>query len=327
MVKIIAPKSYPSLLADIKKRIYVAQQTATLSVNHELILLYWDIGRIVTMKQNQEGWGSKVIEKLSHDLKNDFSDEIKGFSVRNINRMKAFYREYPIMPQLVAQLKNSVPTTELINSESSSEELMQDQLQQFAIKIPWGHNILLIEKIKNIDKRLWYMQQTIINGWSRSVLTHHIEYNSFKRTGNALTNFDSTLPPIQSDLARQSLKDPYIFDFLTLDTEFREAELEARLISHLQKFLIELGVGFAFVGQQYHISVSENDFYIDLLFYHLKLRCFVVIELKKGKFKPEYAGKLNFYLNVVDNCLTHANDNPSIGLILGFEVQWNENVR
>lgn len=191
-----------------------------------------------------------------------------------------------------------------------------DKILKIVTELPWGHNFILIEKIKDRQKRLWYMEQCLKNGWSRDILDLHIKSGLYERKGKAITNFDYTLPPIQSDMAQQTLKDPYIFDFLTLDTDFRERELEVELVKHLEKFLIELGVGFAFVGRQYHIQVGDSDFYIDLLFYHVKLRCYVVIELKKGSFKPEYAGKLNLYLNAADDQLRHNDDKPTIGLIL-----------
>jgi len=192
----------------------------------------------------------------------------------------------------------------------------QSNLQQLVAQIPWGHNILLMEKIKDIPTRFWYIQQTIENGWSRNVLSLMIKSKAHERQGKAVTNFEKHLPSPQSDLAQQTLKDPYIFDFLTLSKPFQERELETGLIRHLEKFLLELGRGFAFVGRQYHFEISDKDFYIDLLFYHLKLRCFVVIDLKKGDFKPEYAGKMNFYCNVVDDQLRHKHDQPTIGLIL-----------
>lgn len=307
-------KGYTPFLRQIKERIGRAQLKANLSVNRELIALYWDIGRIVTEKQNMEGWGTRVIDRLAIDLKNELSPEIKGFSVRNIKRMKAFYKEYP-------QFEN-ILKIELLTDEQEKVPQPVAQLEgrvnllTYALQIPWGHNIILIEKVKNREERLWYMQQTLENGWSRDILVLNIKSGLFDRQGKAINNFDRTLPPAQSDLAQQTLKDPYIFDFLTLDSEFKERELETGLINHLQDFLIELGVGFAFVGRQYHVDIGENDFYIDVLFYHLKLRCYVVIELKRGPFKPEYAGKLNFYLNVVDDKLRHPDDNPTIGLIL-----------
>jgi predicted nuclease of restriction endonuclease-like (RecB) superfamily len=314
-------KNYGSFLREVKTRIQIAQIKANFAVNRELILLYWNIGRMVCTVQNSVGWGWKVIDKLSQDIKNDLP-EIKGFSVTNIKRMTQFYREYShfdiISPQPVGQLQ----TPRLEDDKKSPQPVGQNQeavdtsFQHLVTGLPWGHNILLMEKIKDKQKREWYMKQCLQQGWSRNILDIHIQNHSYEREGKATTNFDRTLPPIHSDMARQTLKDPYIFDFLTIATEFQERELECELINHLQEFLIELGVGFAFVGHQYHIEVGNSDFYIDLLFYHLKLRCYVVIELKKGPFKPEYAGKLNFYLNVADEKLRQKDDQPSIGLIL-----------
>ncbi len=315
------PTDYPFLLNDIKERIRAAQIKANLSANRELIQLYWEIGWLIAARQQKEGWGAGVIPRLARDLKNELPD-IKGFSERNIKRMTTFCREYPrlfsIMPQAVAQLKNREKETDLKGPQPVAQlpDAGYKNLQQLVAKLPWGHNILLIQKIKGLEERLWYMRQTIENGWSRNILELQIKNSAYARASKAITNFKQTLPPPQSDLARQTLKDPYIFNFLSLDTEFRERELEAGLLHHLEKFLLELGAGFAFVGRQYHLDIGNDDFYIDLLFYHLKLRCYVVIELKRGKFLPEYAGKMNFYLNAVDDLLRHSDDKPSIGLIL-----------
>lgn len=226
--------------------------------------------------------------------------------------MKAFYLEYVDFGKFISRTDNDKGNHTILPQPVA--EL--DKMSALITGIPWGHNILLMEKIKDRQKREWYMNHCLKHGWSRNILGLHIENRSFEREGKATTNFDRTLPPIHSDMAQQTLKDPYIFDFLTIDTDFRERELETELFKHIQEFLIELGVGFAFVGRQYHIEVGDSDFYIDLLFYHLKLRCYVVIDLKKGSFKPEYAGKLNFYLNAADDILRQKDDQPSIGLIL-----------
>ena len=293
------PAGFPTLLTEIKARIKKAQTRAILSANAELVRLYWDIGRLIDERQQQEGWGAAVIPRLARALRNDLPEE-KGFSERNIKRMLAFYREYADarpaaskVPQPAAQLPDTVLWT-----------------------IPWFHHVILIEKVKDRTDRLWYMEQTLVNGWSRNILLTMIGSQAHRRQGKAITNFDRLLPPPQSDLAQQTLKDPYIFDFLTLDEPFHERELETNLLRELERFLIELGQGFAFVGRQLHLDIGESDFYVDLLFYHLKLRCFVVVDLKTGAFKPEYAGKMNFYLSVVDDKLRHADDSPSIGLIL-----------
>ncbi len=299
---------YPGLLAEIKQRIQSAQTRAMLGVNAELIRLYWEIGQMLDARQESEGWGSAVIPRLARDIHNELPEE-KGFSERNFKRMLAFYRAYRdlnLVPQAVAQIE----TGEIVPQAVAlfPREVM--------LSLPWGHHLLLMEKLKDSETRSWYMRATMTNGWSRGMLQMQIESAAHARQGKATSNFALRLPPPQSDLARQTLKDPYLFDFLTLEEPFRERELETGLIAHLEKFLLELGQGFAFVGRQYHVEVGDQDFYIDLLFYHLRLRCFIVIELKRGKFKPEYAGKMNFYCGVVDDVLKHQNDAPTIGLIL-----------
>ncbi|MCK5242837.1 DUF1016 family protein [bacterium] len=308
------PKQYIEMLSQIKKRIRQGQTRAVFSANVEMITMYWDVGHIIYDRQQRKGWGAAVIPRLALDIRNELP-EVKGFSERNIGRMIAFYRTYPnigeILPQAVAKIKVSEKVAQPVALVNGREIL-----QQLVAKIPWGHNILLMEKVKDIENRAWYMQQIIEQGWSRDVLLSMIKSQAHKRQGKITHNFKKQLPSPQSDLVEQTLKDPYIFDFLTLEESFHERELETGLIRHLQRFLLELGRGFAFVGRQYHIEIGKEDFYIDLLFYHLKLRCFIVIDLKKGGFKPEYAGKMNFYCNVVDNQLRHEKDNPTIGLIL-----------
>jgi len=291
MIKFLerSPKEneYLDLLTNLKKRIQEAQIKAVVSVNKELVFLYWDIGKNILERQTKEGWGSKVIDRISHDLMSSFP-EMKGFSPRNLKYMRKFAEEYP------------------------EREIVQEVLAQ----LTWYHNITLTEKISSLPERLWYAQQAIKNGWSRNVLVHQIELDLYPRQGKITHNFRTTLPSPQSDLARQTLKDPYVFDFLSLGNDAQEREIEKELTKHITKFLLELGAGFSFVGSQYHLEVSEEDFYIDLLFYHLGLRCYIIIELKAGDFRPEYAGKLNFYLSAVDNSLKHKDDNPSIGIIL-----------
>ena len=288
--------TYISFFKQLKDRVRQAQVKASLAVNAELIQLYWDMGKSIVEKQEKEGWGSSVIENLCVDLQGEFPG-IKGFSRRNIFRMQAFYQCYAKVPQAVALLEdipNSLPI----------------------VKIPWGHNVLLLEKIKNNQERLWYANQVIEHGLSRSALENWIAVKAYKRHGRAITNFASRLPAPQSQLAQEILKDPYNFDFLTLDANYRETELEQALIDNIQKLLLELGKGFAFIGRQYHLEASGNSYYLDLLFYHTKLHCYCVIELKNTDFKPEYAGKLNFYLSIVDDRLKGKDDNPSIGMLL-----------
>jgi predicted nuclease of restriction endonuclease-like (RecB) superfamily len=281
------PEGYADWLADLKGRIHTAQQRATLAVNRELVLLYWHIGRDILARQSAQGWGAKVIERLAHDLRAAFP-EMKGFSRANLMYMRAFAEAWPdaaIVQQAVGQL-------------------------------PWGHNLVLLTRLKNPQQRLAYAQSAITHGWSRNVLNIHIETRLLERTGTAVTNFDASLPKPQSDLARESLKDPYRFDFLGLSREAGEREIENALVKHVTEFLLELGAGFAFVGRQVLLDVGGDEFFIDLLFYHLKLRCYVVIELKAGKFKPEHLGQLGFYLTAVDAQVKHPQDAPTIGLLL-----------
>jgi predicted nuclease of restriction endonuclease-like (RecB) superfamily len=299
---------YTALLSDIKQRIGQAQTRAILAVNQTLIALYWDIGQLIAAKQEREGWGAAVIPRLAKDLHNELPEE-KGYSERNIKLMVQFYREYP---SLYADLAiGQQPVAQLPDHGAPSEFR-----QQAVAQIPWGHNVLLMQKVKDHDTRQWYAAATLTNGWSRNILHMQIETAAHTRQGKATNNFPQRLPQPQSDLVQQALKDPYLFDFLTLEKPFHERKLETGLIQHLEKFLLELGQGFAYVGRQHHMVVGDQDFYIDLLFYHLRLRCFVVIELKRGAFKPEYAGKMNFYCSVVDDKLKHAQDAPTIGLIL-----------
>lgn len=278
---------YQEFLTHLKTRIRETQVRAAITVNRELVLLYWHMGHDILTRQQTQGWGAKVIDRLARDLQHAFP-EMKGFSPRNLKYMRAFAENYP------------------------DEQFVQEVLAQ----ITWYHNIALMEKIQPIEEREWYARQAIQNGWSRNILVLQIESGLYRRQGKAVTNFDQTLPPADSDLAHNVLKDPYVFDFLTLGQEAHERDIERELVRHIRDFLLELGVGFAFVGQQHRLEVAGEEFFIDLLFYHLRLRRFVVIELKSGDFKPEYAGKLNFYLSAVDDLLRHPDDQPSVGLIL-----------
>lgn len=298
-MKISHTVEYSSFLVDIKNQIKLSQQKAFSMVNQEMILLYFNIGAMIQQQKNKLGWGAKVIDTLSQDILNEFPN-MSGFSVRNLKLMAQFYREYT--EDKIVQL----PVAQLADAK----------VQPVVAQIPWTHNIILIQKIKNKDLRYWYMEQTLQNGWSKNILSIMIKSEVHKRAGNLVSNFKEILPPFDSDLVQQSFKDPYKFDFLTITEPFREKELENSLIKHMEKFLIELGNGFAFVGRQYKLEIGDDEFYIDLLFYHLKLRCFVVIELKKGKFKPEHSGQVNFYCSAVDNVLAQKYDKPTIGLIL-----------
>lgn len=283
---LLLPTNYVVVLEELKARVRMVQAKAAAHVNQELIALYLEIGR--RLAEQDTGWGSRVVERLAKDLKTAFP-EMRGFSRSNLFYMRQVYQAWADADETVQQLVG---------------------------QIPWGHHLVLLAKLKDTDTRTWYLRAAIAHGWSRALLSAQIESGLHARQGKAQTNFERTLAPERSDLARQTLKDPYVFDFLTLGEEARERDLEQGLIDHIQRFLLELGVGFAFVGRRVHLEVGEEDFYIDLLFYHLRLRCFVVIELKTVPFKPEFAGKMNFYLSAVDAKLRHPDDGHSIGLLL-----------
>lgn len=300
-------KDYNSWIREIKAKVYRLQIKAALSVNSEMLAFYWDLGKEIIEKQETKKWGDAVVEQLGKDLQSEFP-EMKGFSRRNLFYMKKWYlfynERFEKLQQVVAQKK--IPAN--LNSF--------EKVQQLVAQIPWGHNILIITKIKEITEALFYINETIINGWSRSVLEMQIETDLFTRQGKAITNFNNTLPKPQSDLANQTLKDPYIFDILTVKKEADERDIENQLTKHITKFLLELGAGFAFVGRQYKVQLSEKDRYIDLLFYHLKLRSYIVIELKAREFEAEHTGQLALYISAIDKTLRTENDNPTIGLIL-----------
>lgn len=283
----LLPKNYKAVLEAVKARIRAAQLAAAQAVNRELVTLYWHIGREIIERQAKEGWGSKVVERLAEDLHREFPD-MSGLSERNLNYMRFFAEAYP-EPSI---------------------------LQQPVAKLPWGHNVLLLTKVKKPEHRHWYAQATVANGWSRAVLDAQIATHAHRRQGKAITNFKRRLPAERSDLAQQTLKDPYTFEFLGIADDIRERDLEKALVDHIQKVLVELGTGFAFVGRQVMLKVGRKEFKVDLLFYHLRLRCFIVVDLKMEAFEPEHAGKMNFYLTAVDEQLRHADDKPSIGLLL-----------
>ncbi|MGK5594268.1 MAG: PDDEXK nuclease domain-containing protein [Parachlamydiaceae bacterium] len=291
----VSHKEYESILLDLKTQIRESQLKAATAINKELVGLYWRIGKTIVEKQEKSGWGTKIIDKLAKDIQSAFPG-IEGFSRTNIFRMRAFYTAYKNNPPSGGQFKD-VPPDILLN-------------------IPWRHNSVLVEKLKKHEERLWYAQKTIENGWSRSVLEIMIENSLYTRQGKAITNFKAVLPSHQSDLAQQTTKDPYIFDFIALGDDVREKEIEDQLTEHIQKFLLELGNGFAFVGRQYPIKAGKKDLYIDLLFYHLKLRCYIIVELKAKEFDSRDAGQMSVYLSAVDDQLRNDCDNPSIGMIL-----------
>lgn len=302
---------YGALLSEIKGRIHGAQVRAAQAVHAELVRLYWEIGGLIRQRQETEGWGAGVIPKLAADLKNELPEE-KGFSERNLKRMVQFHNTYPDLHAFGV----SATTTRPLGPQAVARIELATIRPQAVAQLPWGHIALLLSAHKDPSVRDWYAQQSIEQGWTRATLEARLLAQAHLRQGTAVTNFASQRPQAQADLARSLLKDPYLFDFLTIEEPFHERELETGLVRHLEKFLLELGQGFAFVGRQHKLTVSDQDFYLDLLFYHLKLRAFVVIELKRGEFRPEYAGKMNFYCAAVDDLLRHPGDAPTIGLIL-----------
>jgi predicted nuclease of restriction endonuclease-like (RecB) superfamily len=282
---------YINWVNELKTLIQRTQIKASISVNRELMSLYWTIGKSISEKVNTANWGSSVVEELSKDLKEEFPNQ-KGFSRSNLFSMKKWFEFY------------------------SQSEIDIEKIQQLVGQIPWGHNVVIISKSKNIEEAIFYSNKTIENNWSRSVLLHQIELNLYERHGKAITNFTETLPTPHSELTTETLKDPYKFDFLTLQEKALEKDIEIQLVKHITSFLLELGTGFSFVGQQVPVKIDNQDFYIDLLFYHIKLKCYVVVELKAIEFKAEFAGKMNLYLSAIDDSLKTKAENPTIGLLL-----------
>ena len=281
-------KEYKKFLVELKEKVKNSQLKAAVKVNYELLNLYWELGKKITEKQKEYSWGDSFISNLSNDLKKEFPD-MKGFSVQNLKNIRywyLFYAEYLIGLQPVSQLK---------------------KIENKIKSIPWGHNQRIMYKCKSVREAIFYVEKTIENGWSRTILEHQIDSKLYERLGSAISNFDSRLPKVQSELAKQTIKDPYNFDFLTLRDKYDERELEDALVKQITSFLLELGTGFSYIGRQVHLKVGDSDFYIDLLFYHVKLHCYVVVELKTEKFKPDFAGQLNFYVTA---------DNQTIGILI-----------
>ena len=285
--RIALPSDYAAILDDLKQRIQQERLRTVMAANAAMVLLYWDIGRTILERQDREGWGTRVIDRLSTDLRDAFPD-MQGLSPRNLKYMRAFAAAWPD----------------------------RAIVQQLAAQIPWFHNCILLDRVQGPADREWYIRQTIQNGWSRNILALQIESRLHKRQGKAVTNFPATLPPSDSEMAAQVFKDPYLFDFLGTADPRREREVEQALVDHIQRFLLELGTGFAFMGRQVHLEVGTKDYYLDLLFYHVKLRCYIVVELKAVPFDPAFVGQMNLYLSAVDDLLRHPDDKPSIGLLL-----------
>ena len=295
-MKELVSQEYKIWLESLKNKFRSSQIKASIKVNTTLLEFYWDLGGQIVQKQEEHKRRSGFLEKLSHDLSAEFPD-VKGFSYRNIRFIRQWYIFWQ---QDAAKIENE----------------NWQQLVAILFQIPWGHHQIILNKIKNIDEAIYYVQNTMLNGISRSVLVHQIESNLYEREGKAITNFENTLPPIQSDLAKEITKDPYIFDFVALTQDYQEKELEDALTQNITNFLLELGSGFAFVGRQYKLIVGGDEFKIDLLFYHIKLKCYVVVELKATSFKPEHAGKLSFYTSAIDGELKSSDDNPTIGILI-----------
>ena len=290
-------KEYKKFLVELKEKVKNSQLKAAVKVNYELLNLYWELGKKITEKQKEYSWGDSFISNLSNDLKKEFPD-MKGFSVQNLKNIRywyLFYAEYLIGLQPVSQLK---------------------KIENKIKSIPWGHNQRIMYKCKSVREAIFYVEKTIENGWSRTILEHQIDSKLYERLGSAISNFDSRLPKVQSELAKQTIKDPYNFDFLTLRDRYDERELEDALVKQITSFLLELGTGFSYIGRQVHLKVGDSDFYIDLLFYHVKLHCYVVVELKTEKFKPDFAGQLNFYVTAVNRDLKSQEDNQTIGILI-----------
>lgn len=311
-------ENYADFLAEVKTRIKGSQAKAALSVNASLIALYWNIGAMIAENQALAEGRNDFIAQLAKDIQAEFPG-IKGFSKRNLFNIRKFYLFYS---------GDSVQQAAALNEETQSGQIIQQavglfddtenssKIPELLLQVPWGHHVLILTKVKDVEAACFYLRQTIENNWSRAVLTLHIEQNLFSRQGKAISNFADTLPEKQAQLAQQILKDPYNFDFLTLEPKVQELEIEKRLTEQITKFLLELGKGFAFIGRQYKLEIGAKEYFVDLLFYHIRLRCFVVIELKAVEFEPEFTGKLNFYLSAVDDLLKTENDQPTIGILL-----------
>jgi len=375
MDNLIKHSEYRDWLRDLKQQIKTGQIKAALSVNSQMIMLYWDLGKQITEKQENSKWGSGFIEQLSKDLKEEFP-EMKGFSKDNLFMMKRFYLFYAqiseqvvpisensIVEQVVQQLENNSPVicaqvvrklepsdnqnnmiseqvvrklgnqfvaqvVQQIQPIESQEFMPLEQLIPKLVSIPWGHHTMLIRKIKDIKQAIFYIDKTIENNWSRAVLEYQIETNLYGRQGKAITNFRLTLPALQSDLANALMKDPYNFDFLQLSEKVKETDLEKALVQHISHFLPELGIGFAYMGRQFSLKVGKKDYRTDLLFYHTKLKSYVIIELKTKEFEPEFVGKLNFYITAINELVKDESDKPTIGILLcknkdNYEVEFS----
>lgn len=334
-MKVILSKSeFSNWIDAVKQNILQAQIKASLSVNRELIHLYWYLGKEIYVKQKESYWGENFLESVSRELKRSFP-AMSGFSTDNIRFMKRMYLFYnqetiaddlnTVVPEKSAQV---VQQTNDVIIAQAVQHLQEDELLALLSSIPWGHHTTILRKIKDVDKALFYVNQTFANNWSRSVLEYQIETDLYGRQGNAITNFKKTMPAIHSDLANAILKDPYNFEFIALSEKANEAELEAQLVGNISQFLLELGKGFAYMGKQFKLKVGKKEYRTDLLFYHTRLKCYIVIELKINEFEPEYIGKLNFYISAINEFVKDESDNPTIGILLcknkdNYEVEFS----
>lgn len=336
MSDLIINNDYKTWLSELKSTIQQRQIKAAIAVNTELIKLYWELGKQIVEKQANTNWGSGFIDQLSKDLKADFP-EMGGFSKRNLEIIRQWYLFYTsnsvIAKQVVSQLQiRKQVVSKLENFQHPEEEITNRQqlvadLEIKLFSIPWGHHILIMQKNKNQNDAIFYIEKTIQNNWSRAVLEYQIETQLHTRQGKAVNNFKYTLPEIDSDLAKQVLKDPYNFDFLTLSESAKERDLEQELIKNISQFLLELGKGFAYLGKQYTLKIGNKEYRTDLLFYHIHLKRYIVIELKMQEFQPEFIGKLNFYISAINTLLKTDSDNDTIGILLcknkdNFEVEF-----
>ena len=335
MNEITKHTEYRNWLSDLKQQIKVGQIKAALAVNSQMILLYWDLGRQIVEKQENAQWGSGFIEQLSRDLREEFP-EMTGFSAQNLRYMRAFYLFYAqksICEQPVRKLENDeqqivAQLVQQLQVAFNQQPIICEQVVPKLISVPWGHHMLILKKIKNTNEALFYINKTIENNWSRSVLEYQIETNLYGRQGKAITNFNLTLPTPQSDLANEIMKDPYNFDFLQLSEKVKETDLEKALVQHISHFLPELGIGFAYMGRQFSLKIGRRDYRTDLLFYHTRLKSYVIIELKTREFEPEFVGKLNFYINAINELVKDDFDKPTIGILLcrnkdNYEVEFS----
>jgi len=325
---------YKQWLIDLKKRIRQSQIKAAVKVNTELLRLYWDLGQDIVVRQMEAAWGSRFFEQLSEDLRKEFPD-MKGFSVVNLTYCKRFYLFYTqdnsirqqLADEILQQVAEELQTVD--NKDNIIRQQIVDEFENHPIfQIPWFHHVQIFTKCKSVQEALFYVQKTIQNGWSRAILMNFLEADLYSAQGKSLNNFSRLLPEVQSDLAREIIKDPYNFDFLMLTENYKEKELEDALIDNITKFLLELGQGFAYIGKQILVKIGEKERFIDLLFYHTELHCYIVIELKAGEFEAEYAGKLGLYISAINHQRKKENDNPTIGLLIcktkdNVEVQYS----